>query len=289
MGSSASKVTRKLPTSVASSASASKTGSSSTVLSNVSKIGQTGGTGSIGKTSDAQPSELPYGGHPPPDVPTTHDSSVEPPKGEEADPFMEAPTHLEQGLGGETRTPSNQDQQGNHPNQGGRGAQIPAGGSPGRLTGSQDKMGLARGGMGRLEFSGNKDDAIKRDSMDPQFMNNLSMLGQVRIRDAGKFVPAQAQRTLLSRSANPELSSNIPSINHLTINLLVSLLDQLKSSSAKEASKLYKEYGIKDIKLIEDIRKYVNSVSVSENDSVRIEDGEEIREMNAVWIGGLAK
>lgn len=62
-------------------------------------------------------------------------------------------------------------------------------------------------GRARAGFSGEKDEggssrldfgvvleltvfhvAVKRDAMDPQFMANLSKLGQVSIHDAGKFM-----------------------------------------------------------------------------------------------------
>ncbi|WWC68960.1 uncharacterized protein I206_102896 [Kwoniella pini CBS 10737] len=249
MGSSSSKAVRKLPT-------ASTTLRSSNVV---------------------KPTTPPYGGHPPPGT------SKPPPEGEKADPFMEAPSYLEQGLGGETRTPSNQnDQQNQNQNQnlGGRGANVDIG---------KDDKGLARGGMGRVEFTGIKDDAIKRDAMDPQFLNNLNRLGQVNINDAGKFIPAQAQLTLLSRNSHPEFTAPTnsltpPPLNHLTITLLVSLLDKMKTlKSGQDIMSVYKEYGV-DKSIMDDVRKFVNSVSVSEQDDVRIEDGEEIREMKAIWV-----
>ncbi|WVW79721.1 hypothetical protein I302_101691 [Kwoniella bestiolae CBS 10118] len=244
MGSSSSKAARKLPT-----------------------------TSSLTRASaqGVKPTTPPYGGHPPP-------GSAKPdPEGQEPDPLMEAPTYLEQGLAGETRVPSEQE---GKVNPGGRGANAGSGG---------EDRGMARGGMGRVEFSGAKDDAITKDAMDPQFMSNLSRLGQVRIHDAGEFVPAQAQRTLLSRSTHPEYSTpisafNAPPTNHLTVPLLVSLLDKLKSlAPSQDASAVYKEYGV-DKSVMDDVRRFVNSVSVAEEDDVRVEDGEEVREMRAIWV-----
>ncbi|WWC59953.1 uncharacterized protein I303_102516 [Kwoniella dejecticola CBS 10117] len=256
MGSSSSKAVRKLPT-------------ASTTL-------RSSGSGS---GSGVKPTTPPYGGHPPPGT------AKPPPEGEEADPFMEAPSYLEQGLGGETRTPSDGAQK---EGLGGRGANADINGGASGPKQGQDK-GLARGGMGRVEFTGAKDDAIKRDAMDPQFLNNLSRLGQVSIKDAGEFVPAQAQRTLLSRSSHPEFTaptslSTPPPANHLTITLLVSLLDRLKTLKPdQDANAVYKEYGVEK-SIMDDVRQFVNSVSVAEQDDVRIEDGEEVREMRAVWV-----
>lgn len=41
-----------------------------------------------------------------------------------------------------------------------------------------------------------------------------------------------------------------------------------------------------DREKVEELRKWVNSVSVEEEDIVRVEEGNEIREMKAVWVGG---
>lgn len=44
-----------------------------------------------------------------------------------------------------------------------------------------------------------------------------------------------------------------------------------------------------DREKVEELRKWVNSVSVEEEDIVRVEEGNEIREMKAVWVGGVKK
>lgn len=44
-----------------------------------------------------------------------------------------------------------------------------------------------------------------------------------------------------------------------------------------------------DKEKIEELRKWVNSVSVEEEDIVRVEEGNEIWEMKVVWIGGVKK
>ncbi|WWD16771.1 hypothetical protein CI109_101203 [Kwoniella shandongensis] len=145
------------------------------------------------------------------------------------------------------------------------------------------------GGMGKVHFSGEKDDGILKDAMDPQFMRNLSRLGPVEIHDAGKFVPAQAQRTLSSRREEFTSPTALPPPNHLSVPLLISLLDRLKTlPPGTDPSSVYEEYGMQKREM-DDLRKWVNSVSVSEEDDVRVENGEEIREMKAVWVGGLSR
>ncbi|KIR96444.1 hypothetical protein L804_06279 [Cryptococcus deuterogattii 2001/935-1] len=144
-------------------------------------------------------------------------------------------------------------------------------------------------GRGSAEFSGEKDDAIRKDAMDPQFMQNLYKLGPVEIHDAGKFVPAQAQRTLRSRKAEYTSSSQIAPPGHLTFPFLASLLDSLKTlPPGSDPAPLYEKYGV-DREKVEELRKWVNSVSVEEEDIVRVEEGNEIREMKAVWVGGVKK
>lgn len=149
--------------------------------------------------------------------------------------------------------------------------------------------------------------------MDPQFMQNLYKLGPVEIHDAGKFVvrlsfiknaifkeitgvidypgsqPAQAQRTLRSRKAEYTSSSQIAPPGHLTFPFLASLLDSLKTLPPEsDPAPLYEKYGV-DREKVEELRKWVNSVSVEEEDIVRVEEGNEIREMKAVWVGGVKK
>ncbi|AFR98996.1 hypothetical protein C343_06983 [Cryptococcus neoformans C23] len=143
--------------------------------------------------------------------------------------------------------------------------------------------------QGTVEFSGEKDDAIRKDAMDPQFMQNLHKLGPVEIHDAGKFVPAAAQRTLRSRKDEFTSSSQTAPAGHLTFPFLASLLDGLKTlPPGSDPASLYKQYGV-DKEKMEELRKWVNSVSVEEEDIVRVEEGNEIREMKAVWIGGVKK
>ncbi|RSH94382.1 hypothetical protein EHS25_004185 [Saitozyma podzolica] len=140
-------------------------------------------------------------------------------------------------------------------------------------------------GRARAGFSGEKDEAVKRDAMDPQFMANLSKLGQVSIHDAGKFMrtPAPAQRTLNARRDEYTSTSAAPPPEHLTAPLLISLLDRLKTlPPGTEPSKVYGEYGM-DANTMSEIRRWVNSPSVGE-DEVRVEDGNRIVEMKAIWV-----
>ncbi|WVQ83549.1 hypothetical protein IAT38_005690 [Cryptococcus sp. DSM 104549] len=155
-----------------------------------------------------------------------------------------------------------------------------------KTSGANDE---ATGEMGKIRFSGEKDEAVIRDAMDPQFMRNLHRLGPVEIHEAGEFVPALAQKTLASRRADLTSSSSIAPPGYLTFPFLESLLDQLKTlPPGADPSKVYKRFGVEREK-VDELRKWVNSVSISDEDTVWVEDGLEKREMNAVWIGGPEK
>ena len=128
--------------------------------------------------------------------------------------------------------------------------------------------------------------ALRRDSLDPDFASNLSSLGPVLIRDAGKFMrtPSQTQRTLNARRAELTNSpSSAPPPGHLTAPLLLSLLDRLKSMpGAADRRRVYAEYGMNEAKM-EEVRRWVNSPSVGPQVDVRVVDGEEIRG-DAGWV-----
>ncbi|KAI9632322.1 uncharacterized protein MKK02DRAFT_40625 [Dioszegia hungarica] len=164
----------------------------------------------------------------------------------------------------------------------------------GRNRGSALEYGLADqgaepGSTGKSKpgFSGEKDSEVLRDGRDPQFMSNLSRLGQVRIHDAGRFVetPALAQRTLSSRTSLLTTPTQLPPPGHLTPPLLSSLLDKLKSlPPGGDPAPLYAEYSM-DAKTMEGVRRWVNSPSIGEED-VEIKDGERVVELRAVWVDG---
>jgi hypothetical protein len=66
--------------------------------------------------------------------------------------------------------------------------------------------------------------------------------------------------------------------------LLISLFDRLKALPAgSDPSKLYKEYNM-NRETMEKLRRWVNSPSVTGNDEIKVVEGEEIIEMNAVWV-----
>ncbi|KAK4683971.1 hypothetical protein P7C73_g6235, partial [Tremellales sp. Uapishka_1] len=134
-------------------------------------------------------------------------------------------------------------------------------------------------------FSGEKDEALRQDSIDPQFMANLSKLGQVKVQDSGKFVETHSsnQRTLSSRSDIFTNPSPTPPAGYLNSVLLTNLLDELKTlpPSASPAA-LYKSYGVDEASLTT-LRKYINSPSIGK-DEVTIVNGERIVEMKALWV-----
>jgi hypothetical protein len=69
------------------------------------------------------------------------------------------------------------------------------------FSGEKDEGQSSRHGLGAaLELTMHA--AVKRDAMDPQFMANLSKLGQVSIHDAGKFMRTVSTATMTAASAH---------------------------------------------------------------------------------------
>lgn len=97
--------------------------------------------------------------------------------------------------------------------------------------------------------------------------------------------PAPAQRTLNARQPDLTSPTQLPPAGHLTAPLLSSLLDKLKSlPPGGDPLPIYREYAM-DPGTMERLRRWVNSPSVGQ-DVVRVEEGERIVEMHAVWVDG---
>jgi len=102
--------------------------------------------------------------------------------------------------------------------------------------------------------------------------------------------PASAQRTLNARRDEYDnaSASSMPA-GHLSIASLGSLLDQAKTLPAGASRRqVYEDYGL-DEQTMEEMRKWVNSVSVGAGVEVRLVDGEEVREMLVSLIDALLR
>ncbi|CCL99234.1 uncharacterized protein FIBRA_01249 [Fibroporia radiculosa] len=135
-----------------------------------------------------------------------------------------------------------------------------------------------------------KNEAIERDSRDPQFMANLSKLGAVKVDHRMQTVRPvadgvqNAYRTRLQSEA--EATSAKPTRNRLVAASITELLQERKSlTTQEELEKLAERYGI-DVEALENLARFVNSPSV-DKDSVRRtvnEDGIESLTMKATWV-----
>ncbi|CAK9783993.1 hypothetical protein CC85DRAFT_264802 [Cutaneotrichosporon oleaginosum] len=137
-------------------------------------------------------------------------------------------------------------------------------------------------------FSGEKDDQILRDGMDPQFLANLSRMGQVRVPEASVQVPARAQRTLHARNPAYTTRTLTPPPGTMSAQTLSALLDAFKSlPPGRDAEALYKRAGMTKDQLA-GVRRWVNSPSVAD-EATRVEEGasqvvQQIVELKAVWV-----
>ncbi|KAI0664982.1 hypothetical protein C8Q70DRAFT_1049168 [Cubamyces menziesii] len=135
-----------------------------------------------------------------------------------------------------------------------------------------------------------KNDAIERDSKDPDFLANLSKLGQVKVDHHMQTIrPAasQAQQLFQTRLQSEEQARSArPPRNHLVASSLLELLEERKyATRPQELAEIAKKYDM-DVEKLERLARHVNSVSV-QADSVRRwvdEEGVDRVTMLATWM-----
>ncbi|RPD65960.1 hypothetical protein L226DRAFT_530091 [Lentinus tigrinus ALCF2SS1-7] len=140
------------------------------------------------------------------------------------------------------------------------------------------------------QASEKKDEAILRDSQDPQFLANLSKLGPVTVDHHMQTIrPAAASAQQLYQTrlrSEDEARSSRPTQNRLVASSLMDLLEERKFvSTEKEVAELAKKYGV-DLEKLERLARHVNSVSVNQDTVKRWvgKDGVENVTMVASWV-----
>ncbi|KAL1410209.1 hypothetical protein Q8F55_004214 [Vanrija albida] len=176
--------------------------------------------------------------------------------------------------------------------------QAPPPSSTGRSASSAPQDDFVYGGLRESprgstgpSFSGEKDDAILKDAMDPQFMANLSRLGPVAVPQASRLVrtPPRAQRTLNARKDEYTRATVTPPPGTVTAAMLTTLLDELKVlPPGADPSRVYRQFGLTAEQLAP-VRRWVNSPSVGDEEVLKVEDGgnmqvEQTLELKAVWV-----
>ncbi|KZT05372.1 uncharacterized protein LAESUDRAFT_727009 [Laetiporus sulphureus 93-53] len=134
-----------------------------------------------------------------------------------------------------------------------------------------------------------RNEAIERDSVDPQFLANLSKLGQVRVDHHMQTIrPAadRAQRIIQSRmESEVEARSARPSRNHLLATSLLDLLHERQTATnSEQLQTLTDQYDI-DLARLESVARFVNGSSVEEGSVKKVvdDDGVERITMKAAW------
>ncbi|KAI0943838.1 hypothetical protein AcV7_001819 [Taiwanofungus camphoratus] len=135
-----------------------------------------------------------------------------------------------------------------------------------------------------------KNEAIERDSRDPQFMANLNQLGPVKVNHHMQTIRPAADRTQrifqARQQSEAEARSSQSTHNRMLAASLHELLEERKSiSSMEELNKLAKRYDI-DITKLQSVARFVNSPSVAEGTVKRTvgDDGAERITWNAAWV-----
>ncbi|OCH95597.1 hypothetical protein OBBRIDRAFT_745346 [Obba rivulosa] len=135
-----------------------------------------------------------------------------------------------------------------------------------------------------------KDEAIERDSKDPQFLANLNRLGPVAVDHHMRTVRLaadSASQTFQTRlQSEVEARSSRPTHNHLLPSSLTELLDERKAVTKRsELEDLANRYGI-DVARLESLARFVNTPSIQQDSMIKTmgEDGVERVTVIAAWI-----
>ncbi|KAJ7632439.1 hypothetical protein FB45DRAFT_503176 [Roridomyces roridus] len=135
-----------------------------------------------------------------------------------------------------------------------------------------------------------KNQAIKQDAMDPQFLSKLSQLGPVKV---DHHMQAVRPATLATRrmfdsqlQSESEAAAAVQAPNRLHAPTLSRLLDERKSiRTPRDMEYLAKRFGI-DIDKLEAVARYVSTPSVDPRTAVRVtgKDGDSSQVLRAVWV-----
>lgn len=128
-----------------------------------------------------------------------------------------------------------------------------------------------------------KDGSILSDSQDPQFLSNLSHLGQVKINQPSITFEPQAT-TIQNRlkSSKEEIELGRLPYNRIETSDLVELLNRLKTvDTEEEAEELITEMNM-DPAVLREVARRFNSVSAARNKGAKDE-----LEMTAKWVPNI--
>ncbi|KZS99012.1 hypothetical protein SISNIDRAFT_480599 [Sistotremastrum niveocremeum HHB9708] len=138
------------------------------------------------------------------------------------------------------------------------------------------------------QASETKNEDIMNDSKDPHLLSNLSRLGAVYVPPKELSTRPSEQRTrsfLTRKESEQEAVSGVPIRNRLQARVLAELLNERKSvTSHAELLALAERYSM-DADVLERLSVYVNTPSVSENQTIRLvgKDGDDRILMKAIW------
>ncbi|EMD38582.1 hypothetical protein CERSUDRAFT_113766 [Gelatoporia subvermispora B] len=140
-----------------------------------------------------------------------------------------------------------------------------------------------------------KDEAIERDSKDPQLLANISRLGPVAVDHHMRTVRLTADstnQTFQTRlQSEVEARSSRQTHNHLLPSSLFDLLNERKAvTRPADIENLAKRYGI-DAARLESLARFVTPPSIREETTTKTvgEDGIEKVTMTAVWVDPTAR
>jgi len=109
-----------------------------------------------------------------------------------------------------------------------------------------------------------RSEAIERDAGDPDFLSNLSRLGQVQVDHHMQSIrPESNNTTRLFESRARSAAATEPAKNQLYASVLTDLLDRRKGARSRDdLEKVAREFNI-DVAKLETLARFVNSPSIN--------------------------
>jgi len=134
-----------------------------------------------------------------------------------------------------------------------------------------------------------KDEAIEKDSRDPQFLSNLNRLGPVRVdHHMQSYRPDDHINRMYQTRAQSEAEATTSNAtrNRILSSTLSDLLERRKNATSNKELEILANKNGMDLAKLESLSRFVNSPTIGEGTTVRVKDEneDELITSTAVWM-----